>query len=137
MRLTTQNAVPPGSRQSVTPAGTVKPGWTTSEFWQTLLVTLIAAAVALGSVIKPGFNLNGLQAIVPAVALFAAAIAQGFYSHSRSTVKAAAQVAASSLEGGVPKLDPSVSIGQMPTPPPIIVNVGGNSSDSPDNSAQS
>jgi hypothetical protein len=120
----------------VTPAGTVKPGWTTTEFWQTSLVTLIAAAVALGSVIKPGFNLRGLQAIVPAIALIAAAIAQGFYSHSRSTVKAAAQVAASNLEGGVPKLDASGSLTQVPNPPPIIVNVGGNASDSPDNSAQ-
>jgi hypothetical protein len=131
-----QNVVPAGSRQSITPAGTVKPGWTTSEFWQTLLVSLVAAAVALGSVIKPGFNLKGLQAIVPAVALIAAAIAQGFYSHSRGTVKAAAQAAASSLEGGLPAPDPNAPLTQVPNPPPIIVNVGAELSGASNNPSQ-
>lgn len=130
--MAAQNVVP-GSKQVITPAGTVKPGWTTTEFWQTLLVTLISAAVALGSVIKPGFNLKGLQAIVPAVALIAAAIAQGLYSHSRATVKAAAQTAASTLEGGVPKVSSEESLTQLPNPPPIIVNVGNNPPSTSDN----
>jgi hypothetical protein len=39
------------------------------------------------------FRLNGLQAVVPAVATFAAAVAQSVYSQSRATVKAAAQAA--------------------------------------------
>lgn len=73
--------------------GEVKPGWTTTEFWQTVFVHAIAAVVALGTVFHTNFNLNGLQAIVPAVALVASAIAQSVYSHSRATVKSSAQVA--------------------------------------------
>jgi hypothetical protein len=76
-----------------TQPGVVKPGWTTTEFWQTLLVQAIAAIVTLGTVFHTHFKLNGLQAVVPAVATFAAAIAQSVYSHSRATVKAAAQTA--------------------------------------------
>jgi hypothetical protein len=75
------------------PPGDVKPGWTTSEFWQTLLVHFIAAVVALGTVFHTHFNLNGLQAIVPAVAVMASAVAQSVYSHSRATVKSSAQSA--------------------------------------------
>ena len=73
--------------------GEVKPGWTTTEFWQTLIVHLIAAVIALGTVFHTNFNLNGLQAIVPAVAVIASAIAQSMYSHSRASVKSAAQAA--------------------------------------------
>jgi DMSO reductase anchor subunit len=73
--------------------GEVRPGWTTTEFWQTVFVHAIAAVVALGTVIHTNFNLNGLQAIVPAVALIASAIAQSVYSHSRATVKSSAQAA--------------------------------------------
>src|SRR5258708_12356785 len=73
--------------------GEVKPGWTTTEFWQTLLVQAIAPFVTLGTVFHTHFRLNGLQAVVPAVATFAAAVAQSVYSHSRATVKAAAQTA--------------------------------------------
>jgi hypothetical protein len=75
------------------PPGDVKPGWTTSEFWQTLLVHGIAAIVALGTVFHTHFKLNGLQAIVPAVALIASAVAQAVYSQSRATVKSSAQAA--------------------------------------------
>jgi hypothetical protein len=43
------------------------------------------------------FDLNGLQAIVPSVALVASAVAQGLYSHSRATVKSSAQAAGASM----------------------------------------
>lgn len=75
------------------PTGAVKPGWTTTEFWTTLLIHIIAAVVALGTVFHTHFNLNGLQAIVPTVALVAAALAQSMYSHSRAAVKSSAQAA--------------------------------------------
>lgn len=78
--------------------GQIKPGWTTTEFWQTVFVHAIAAVVALGTVIHTNFNLNGLQAIVPAIALVASAIAQSVYSHSRATVKASAQVAGAAVK---------------------------------------
>ena len=73
--------------------GVVKPGWTTTEFWQTVFVHVIAAVVALGTVVHTNFNLNGLQAIVPTIALVASALAQSVYSHSRATVKSSAQTA--------------------------------------------
>jgi hypothetical protein len=78
--------------------GDVKPGWTTSEFWQTVFVHAIAAVVALGTVFHTNFNLNGLQAIVPAIALVASAIAQSVYSHSRATVKSSAQAAGAKVK---------------------------------------
>jgi hypothetical protein len=77
-----------------TPPNAVDPGYTTTEFWQTLLFHLIAATVALGSLFGVHFNLNGLQSIVPAVAIVAAAFVQAAYSRSRATVKAAASAAA-------------------------------------------
>jgi hypothetical protein len=78
--------------------GAVDPGYTTTEFWQTLLVNLVACGVAIGSLFSNHFNLNGLNAIVPSVAVVAAAISQSFYSHSRSKVKAAAQAASGQVE---------------------------------------
>jgi hypothetical protein len=80
------------------PPGDVKPGWTTTEFWQTLFVHLIVAVVALGTVFHTNFNLNGLQAIVPAVALIASAVAQSIYSYSRSSVKSSAQAARAQIK---------------------------------------
>jgi len=74
-------------------AGSVEPGYTTTEFWTTLLTHVIAGAVAFIALFKH-FDTANVQAVVPAVALVAAAIAQAFYSHSRATVKAAAQAVA-------------------------------------------
>jgi hypothetical protein len=68
----------------------VKPGLTTTEFWQTLLVQLIAVTVTVGSLWNSRFTLDGLRALVPSAAILAAALAQAFYTHSRGTVKAAA-----------------------------------------------
>jgi hypothetical protein len=102
--------------------GEVKPGWTTSEFWQTVFVHLIAAVVALGTVFHANFNLNGLQAIVPAIALVASAVAQSVYSHSRATVKSSAQAA-----GAEVKLAGAASHRQVDgtEPAPIVVRVTG------------
>jgi hypothetical protein len=83
-----------------TTPGTVKAGWRTTEFWQSLLVQLITIAVAIGSIFKSNFNLNGVQAVVPSIAVFAAALTQAFYSHSRAVVKAAAQNSAAQAATG-------------------------------------
>jgi len=80
------------------PPGDVKPGWTTSEFWQTLLVHALAAVVSVLTLFHTHFNLNGVQAVVPAVALFASAVAQSVYSHSRATVKSSAQAAGAQVK---------------------------------------
>jgi hypothetical protein len=63
-----------------------------------LLVQAVAAIVALGSMLKNKFDLNGLQSIVPAVSVIGAAAAQAFYSHARAVVKAAAQSSAAQVE---------------------------------------
>jgi hypothetical protein len=103
--------------------GEVKPGWTTTEFWQTLIVHLIAAVLALGTVFHTNFKLNGLQAIVPAVAVIASAIAQSVYSHSRASVKSAAQAA-----GAQAKIaDAAIAAGPAPASEaaPIVVQLTG------------
>lgn len=52
---------------------------------------MIAAIVAIVTIFKTNFNLNGAQAAVPAVALGEATIAQVYYTLSRAKAKAAAQ----------------------------------------------
>lgn len=66
-----------------------KPGYTTTEFWQTLFVSVLAAVVALGTLWRNGFDLSGVQSLVPALAVIAAAIGQAVYSRSRAAVKVA------------------------------------------------
>lgn len=75
--------------------GAVDPGYTTTEFWQTLIVQALSIAVVAASLAGTNLKLDGVQAVVPSVAVVAAAIAQAFYSHSRAQVKAAAQAASS------------------------------------------
>jgi hypothetical protein len=104
-------------------AGGVKPGWTTTEFWTTRLIHVIAAVVALGTVFHTHFNLNGLQAIVPAIALVAAALAQSVYSHSRATVKSSAQAAGARAGTGSPA--GSADRGASGEAAPIVVKLTG------------
>jgi hypothetical protein len=102
------------------PPGAVKPGWTTTEFWQTLIVHVIAAVVALGTVFHTHFNLNGLQAVVPSVALVASAVAQSVYNHSRAAVKSSAQAAGASAASHQTR-----PAGPGPAPAPIVVQLTG------------
>lgn len=108
---------------SIREPGEVKPGWTTTEFWQTLLVHAIAAIVALGTVLHTHFNLNGLQAIVPAIALFASAVAQSVYNRSRATVKASAQAAAAQVKTASTVTAQGPAAGTEPAP--IVVRLTG------------
>src|SRR5260370_41909291 len=80
-----------------------------------MLVHVFAAVVALGTLFHTHFNLNGLQAAVPSVAIFASAIAQAVYSHSRAMVKSSAQAA------GLRATKPGGSF----DPAPIIVQLAG------------
>lgn len=68
----------------------VKPGISTTEFWTTLFVHLVTTASLLAALFGKQFDGNKLQPLIPAVAMLASAIAQGFYSHSRAVVKSAA-----------------------------------------------
>lgn len=110
------------------PPGAVKPGWTTTEFWQTLIVHAIAAVVALGTVFHTHFNLNGLQAVVPSVALVASALAQSVYNHSRATVKSSAQAAGASAASHQARPG-------GPGPAPIVVQLTGIQPAQPDGRA--
>jgi hypothetical protein len=107
--------------------GAVDPGYTTTEFWQTLFVHLVAATVALGTVFNSRFNLDGAQAIIPALALAASAVAQLFYSRSRATVKAAAQeasstVATAAITSGAVASNGASSQVTSPQPAPAVYN---------------
>jgi hypothetical protein len=105
--------------------GQVKPGWTTTEFWQTVFVHGVAAVVALGTVIHTDFNLNGLQAIVPTIALVASAVAQSVYSHSRATVKTSAQKAEVEVKLADTAADTAGTQTGRGEPAPIVIRLTG------------
>lgn len=67
-----------------------RPGWTTTEFWVTLLTGAIAVLVLLNT----NLDADKLSAIVPVAALLMAGAASAAYSHSRAKVKAAVITAA-------------------------------------------
>jgi hypothetical protein len=100
------------ARQTVYQPGTVEPGWTTKEFYQTVFVHVIAGVIAIVTLAKAGFSPDGVQAAVPAVALAASAIAQAAYSVSRSRVEGSA---ATSVASSVTAPGPAVSGGTPPT----------------------
>lgn len=64
-----------------------KPGFTTSEWW----VTLIVQVVAVLALLHPGFTVGGEW--VQAMALIGSALSAAAYSHGRSRVKVAAGTA--------------------------------------------
>jgi hypothetical protein len=75
-----------------------KPGFLTSEFFQTLLTNALAVVVSVGSVFGHKIATGGVQALVAPVAVLAAAIATVFYSRSRSQVKNAVVEANTAIE---------------------------------------
>lgn len=70
-------------------SSSVAPGYTTTEFWQSMLAQALSLAIGLGVLIHAHFDLTGLQVLIPSVSVIAAAIASAVYSRSRATVKAA------------------------------------------------
>lgn len=61
-----------------------KPGFTTSEWWATVLVQ----AVALLALLHPGFEIGG--ELVQALAVLGSSLSGAAYSYSRGRVKVAA-----------------------------------------------
>jgi hypothetical protein len=107
--------------------GAVDPGYTTTEFWSTVFVHLVTATVALGTIFNPRFKLDGVQAIIPSLAVVASALAQMFYSHSRAGVKAAAQEASSKVATALVTTGTATSNGAAPPetsslPAPAVYN---------------
>jgi hypothetical protein len=77
-----------------------------------VILQVIAAVVAIGTVFDPQFNLDGLQALVSGIAIIAAAVGQAYYSHSRATVKAAATTASAQV-AAVSKSDGAQVVGSQ------------------------
>jgi hypothetical protein len=77
---------------------TPEPGPKTTEFWQALLTNLIAATVAIGSLVGAHFSATGLQALVAPIAVIAATVTTAFYARSRSAVKQAAHAANANVQ---------------------------------------
>lgn len=71
----------------------LKPGWATTEFWVTIITTVVSAVIALAALL--GHNLDGsnLQPLIGFAAMLAAGAATAYYNHSRGTTKAAHQQA--------------------------------------------
>lgn len=78
---------------------TPKPGWTTTEFWSTIATSVLALIAVVGPLLSSGFDPTGANALVPALATVAAAVASSLYSLARSRVKVAAQTANATLIG--------------------------------------
>lgn len=68
----------------------VKWGPRTSEFWQTVFVNILALVVAGGTLLNHHFDVTGIQALIPALSVIAAAIVSAVYGNARSSLKAAA-----------------------------------------------
>lgn len=73
-----------------------RPGPTTSEFWTSLLTTVVSLSIAIADLFRTDFDPSGLQSLIPAVAVIAAAITSAVYAHSRTSAKNAALQAAAS-----------------------------------------
>jgi hypothetical protein len=72
-----------------------KPGFTTSEFWSTL-ITQVLALIAL---VHPSTDTGVRPEYVQAFALLASAVAAAAYAHGRSKVKVAAGSAVATAPG--------------------------------------
>lgn len=83
----------PNDIGSVTP----DPGPKTTEFWVTVLTTLLSLAVAGATVTQHSFDPQGLQVLIPSVAVVAAAITSAIYAHTRAAVKMSAQAASATI----------------------------------------
>ena len=65
-----------------------KPGVGTSEFWTSLLTSLLSLGVGVAALLGSNFDPTGVQALIPAAATLAAAITAAVYAHSRASLKA-------------------------------------------------
>lgn len=74
--------------ENLSDAPPATPGWQTTEFWKTLILTIVSLLIATG-VITP-VDVPKYKPVVDGLALIAPAIAIGLYSLSRGKTKAAA-----------------------------------------------
>lgn len=81
--------------ENLSDAPPATPGWQTTEFWKTLILTIISLLIATG-VITP-VDVPKYKPVVDGLALIAPAIAIGLYSLSRGKTKAAGVEAAANV----------------------------------------
>jgi hypothetical protein len=97
-----------------------RPGYTTSEFWSTLIIHLISGVATLVSLTThTPFDASGLQPLIPVAALFASGLAQAYYNHSRGHVKGRSLVAAADVlttQAAVAATNPTPASGAGATP---------------------
>lgn len=75
-----------------------KPGYTTTEFWSTMILHALTGVVTVLSLVgHTPFDASGLQPLIPVAALVMSGLAQAFYSHSRAKVKVSSLSAASDV----------------------------------------
>lgn len=89
----------------------VKPGYLTTEFWSTQIVHLLTLVSMVLTLTGHTFHDTALTPLVPAAAIVASGIAQGWYSHSRGMLKAqATETASKALAVGPDPLKPMLDI---------------------------
>jgi hypothetical protein len=72
------------------PLPTVKPGWTTSEFWTHVFIQLASVAITLLALFNPSNTLSStLQVVLPSLAIPVALVAQIVYTIYRGGMKKA------------------------------------------------
>jgi predicted Kef-type K+ transport protein len=91
------------------------PGYTTTEFWATLLADIVAI-LALFHVGLPAHTPDYVQA----VALLASAIATGIYTHSRQQLKVAA-LQSNTASGAIPIVTTSPVVAPPPSNASAVV----------------
>lgn len=68
----------------------IKGGFRTTEFWTTMFLHLLSAITVILTLTGHSFDSEKLQPLVPMAAMLASGLAQAYYSHSRSSLKAVA-----------------------------------------------
>jgi hypothetical protein len=70
------------------PAPAVAPGWTTTEFWSTAMVHVVAlASVVLTFTTGSDDGIDGVEALIPVVAIVLSGVAHVAYTRSRTRLK--------------------------------------------------
>jgi hypothetical protein len=78
---------------STTSPGQPEPGLGTTEFWTSLLTSLLSLGVGVATLVGSDFDPTGAQALIPAAATLAAAISAAVYTHSRASLKGTVRTA--------------------------------------------
>jgi hypothetical protein len=100
----------------------VKTGLSTTELWTTALTNLLSFAVAIATIVGRPFDGSSLQALVPAVAMLAAAITSAIYARSRTALKMAAFATMTAAPAAAPSAQTVTSTSPAPaTTTPALV----------------